>query len=357
LYGDNFYITDQDYNSQREDVQRRYRWAPDYIFGSGANDWSYEYDNVFRANTVIDNIDAVDVGNYTKENVAAVLGHAYFLRAEAFMNAVSIWSKAYDPHTASDEMGIPLRLNSDINEESLRANLADTYEEIIANFKRAAKLLPERQITKFRPIKAAAYGYLARTYLWMNDYRNAELYADSCLLSVDVAIMDFNSIDGTINFPFERFNVEVVYEKRMVTPVILAAPRGIVNEDLYNSYPVADLRRELFFSINTDGRPNFRGSYEGVANLFVGLTWPEVLLTQAEAKARNGKTEEAKTILETFLTNRYSDDSYVMSESVTAEEMIDAVLIERRKELAFRGQRFMDIKRLNILGYNIVQQR
>src|SRR5690606_18593862 len=146
-------------------------------------------------------------------------------------------------------------------------------------------------------------------------------------------------------------------EKRMVTPVILAAPRGIVNEDLYNSYPVADLRRELLFSINTDGRPNFTGSYEGVANLFVGLTWPEVLLTQAEAKARNGKTEEAKTILETFLTNRYSDDYYVMSESVTAEEMIDAVLIERRQELAFRGQRFMDIKRLNILGYNIVQQR
>src|SRR5690606_29618776 len=105
------------------DSQRKYRWATEYIFNGSVNDWSYEYDNVFRANTVIDNIDKIDHSKYSSEQKNATLGNAYFLRAEAFLNVASIWCKAYEEGQAANELGIPLRLSSDINATSTRATL------------------------------------------------------------------------------------------------------------------------------------------------------------------------------------------------------------------------------------------
>lgn len=356
LYGDNYYITDQTYQNERDDSQRKYRWASEYIFNGSVNDWSYEYDNVFRANTVIDNMDKIDHSKYSSGQINATLGNAYFLRAEAFLNIVSIWCKAYEAGVAATELGIPLRLTADINALSTRATLKDSYLQILTDLKKAASLLPDQQITPFRPTKAAAYGFLVRTYLWMNDYENVERYADSCLHAAPVNILDYKKIVGTKSYPFERFNPEVIYEKRMITPIVLVAPSGLVNKEFFNSYTDTDLRKALYYTVNSNGTANFRGSYEGVINLFMGLTYPEVIFSQAEAKSRLKKDKEARDILANLLKYRYSDNSFQIDEIVSSEELLSKILIERRKELAFRSLRFMDIKRLNVLGGNIVQE-
>jgi hypothetical protein len=78
-------------------------------------------------------------------------------------------------------------------------------------------------------------------------------------------------------------------------------------------------------------------------------------LTRAECLARRnqpGDKDDALTDLNKLLQNRYT----VAFVAVTAANSTDAlvrILLERRKELIFRGQRWIDVKRLNKEGLNI----
>ncbi|MCK5787429.1 MAG: RagB/SusD family nutrient uptake outer membrane protein, partial [Chlamydiia bacterium] len=71
----------------------------------------------------------------------------------------------------------------------------------------------------------------------------------------------------------------------------------------------------------------------------------EVLLSMSEAFYNNGDENNARKYLDLVKAERYSDFS---TTSVIGSKLIEAILLERRKELAFEGMRFFDIKRLNL---------
>jgi AAA+ ATPase superfamily predicted ATPase len=59
------------------------------------------------------------------------------------------------------------------------------------------------------------------------------------------------------------------------------------------------------------------------------------------------------TDLNHLLVRRWKTGTFVPFTAATAEEALDLILLERRKELVFRGVRWMDLKRLNKEGRNI----
>ena len=82
--------------------------------------------------------------------------------------------------------------------------------------------------------------------------------------------------------------------------------------------------------------------------MFSGITLSEIYLNVAEAAVRTGKTEEGLQLLTALAIKRY--DNLGVWKSELGDDLLGAVLEERRKELVFRCTRWGDMKRLASQG-------
>jgi len=348
-----YYITDANYNSlSKDNLRRLYTWQKDYLFESLSNSWYFGYTSIYAANSVLDQISSVPPGA-ERDNIK---GQAHFFRAKQYLNLAGVFTPAYDPATAGNDLGLPLRLNTDFNAPSVRASNEATYQQIISDLKAAIPLLPVMPLSPIRPSKPAAYGLLARTYLFMRRYPEAGRYADSCLQHFS-RLIDYNTLNAAASYPLAQFNAETIFFSVMATPAPINPSRAKTDPDLYNQYTANDLRKTVFFKRNTDGTYAFKGNYSGMLAPFGGLSTNEILLIRAEAAIRQNQTTAGMEDLNTLLKTRWKTGTFVPFTAALPAEALELVLKERRKELLNRGLRWMDIKRLNKEGANITLSR
>lgn len=353
---DNYFLTEADWQGLTEPERRMHTWEPDNLFPGGSNDWSYSYRPVYTANTVLETLPLIERTFANAAQYDQVKGQAHFIRGKSFLQAAIVWSPAYDDGTAASALGVPLRLSSDFETASTRPSLQETYRQLLDDLRTAATLLPTARQHPIRPSKAAAYALLARGYLSMRQYNAVEAYADSSL-QLYSTLLDFNELNPNANFPVAQSNREVIYRSMANIPTSLQNSRGRIAPELYASYAENDLRQEVFFRSNGPGTYGFKGSFDGNNALFTGIATGEVLLMRAEARARNGKTEAALQDLNTLLEKRWRVGTFEPLTTDNPEEALHLVLAERRKELLFRGLRWMDLKRYNAEGAGITLQR
>ena len=345
---DDYFMSNDKYNNYlKPTYQNACIWNKD-VFGAGAVlDWDLPYRSVFYSNVVLDGLQNI---TQTKDNSTqwnTVKGSALVFRANAFFLLSQIFARQYDSVTASTDWGVPLRLHADINEKISRATVKDTYNEIINDLTIASPLLPPKVLYPTQPSRAAAYGLLARVYLSMRAYHRALLYADSCL-QLQHGLMDYNTIDTTAFFPFQRFNTEVIFtyllqniELNPVLPTI-----SYVDSALYASYAKNDLRKLIFYK-DVGGGSGFCGTYDQSGYVFGGLATDEMLLTKAECEARENNQLSAMSDLNTLLVERFETGTFTPETANSATEALLKILNERRKELVMRGLRWTDLRRLN----------
>lgn len=350
---DNYYVSNAMWAGYSAYERSFYTWGKDiYVdITKDETSWNPPYKEVFYSNVVLDDIDKVsaeDVGTPAWNNVK---GSAHFYRGDAFFNVSQIFAKPYSL-TFPDELGIPLRLNSDPNAKSTRAGLQETYQQILSDLHTAVGYLPVVPLYKTRPSKPAAYALLSRVYLVMQDYSKAFSYADSCLKLYD-SLLDYNTLNTTTQYPVPLFNKEVIFHATMSND--LYSKTVIVDTNLYKSYNVNDLRQKVFFKTNTNGGMRFVGTYTGGTGFifFAGIATDEVYLTRAECYARAGKITEAMNDLNTLMSKRFKTGTFVPFTATNTTEALKLILDERRKETIFRGLRWLDLRRLNSEGANI----
>lgn len=351
--GDDGYLTKVQWDKVSATSQKIYLWQRDQVFAPRYNSWNDIYVAIYYANTAVEHVSEI---SRNASNAAAwdnAVGEGLFFRANAFLQVAATWCQAYDAKTSKTDLGIPLRLSTDFNEPSKRSSLQQTYDQIIKDLKRAVQLLPTTQVHPYRPNKAAAYGLLARVYLYMRDYQNAFLYADSSL-KVHNDLMDYNDLDSSITYPIPQFNEEIQFAAVASEPTIYY---GNVDSTLYRDYADNDLRKSLYFTPRDAFSHAFRGSYTQSTVAFIGVATDEVYLMRAECEARLGKVNLALDDLNTLLTKRWKKGTFIDVTATGPKDALNKILIERRKELLFRGFRWMDIKRLNKEGSSITLKR
>lgn len=337
---DDFYLNDADYQGLDINLQRMYLWQNNSIPDKGPNDWSGTYGQVYNTNTVLEGTEKIQRTSLNQVRWDNLKGCALFYRGRLFFEAALLWAKAYDAASATNDPGVPLVMTTDFNEAITRASVKETYERVITDLKQAANLLPTVSISKIRPSKGAAYGYLARTYLAMRDYENAGKYADSCLMLND-KLLDYSPLSPYDPYPFPG----ITNEEIVVFFVTDFSYNARNTEEFYDSYLDNDNRKYLFFDEYRDGTKYFKGSYDGSYSYFTGIATDEMYLTRAESFARANKTTEALKDLNTLLAKRI--DGFKNVTAPDSKTALKLVLTERRKELVMRGTRWMDLKRLN----------
>ncbi|MHB1921118.1 MAG: RagB/SusD family nutrient uptake outer membrane protein, partial [Chitinophagaceae bacterium] len=229
-------------------------------------------------------------------------GSALFYRAFSFYQLAQVFAPPFQKSSSTTDLGIPLRMQADVNEKIHRATLQQTYDQIISDLQAAQPLLPVTPLYKTRPSKPAVFALLARVYQTMQNYGQAFLYSDSCL-QLDPTLMDYNSLDSSATYPIQRFNPEVIFENTIISNLILNIAFGRIDSTLYQSFSGNDLRKSIFFeTLDTLGGHEFRGTYSGTPGyFFAGLATDEMYLIRAECFARMGNVPAAMNDLNTLL--------------------------------------------------------
>ncbi|WP_205513820.1 RagB/SusD family nutrient uptake outer membrane protein [Longitalea arenae] len=361
ISADNYYLTDTLWESWSSINRNAYVWAGDIYSGliSDQYNWNNSYAQVFYANIALEGIDKVGQQDYNTSAWNNVKGSALFYRGEAFFNLSQLFAKPYSL-TFPDNPGIPLRLNADPNEVSVRSSLQQTYDQILSDLQSSVDHLPDVPLYKTRPSKPAAYALLSRVYLVKQDFGNALKYADLCLKLYD-SLLDYNTLNANAQFPIPQVNREVIFMTSIETSVLLPNTH-IVDSTLYQSYDLNDLRKKILYRANTAGQLYFNGTYTGgarigVSRTFGGIATDEVYLTRAECYARTGNVSAAMSDLNALMSKRIKTGFFVPFTAGNASEALNLILAERRKETPFRGLRWIDLRRLNSEGANIILTR
>lgn len=330
-----------------------YIWATEIYEGEDAfmgADWIDIYAQILRANVVLEGLEDMERNEQNGALYDEVKGAALFFRAWHFFSLLQSFSLPYDPATATQDLGIVLKLKADINEKATRATVESSYQQVLADLTAAVELLPERTGYVSRPNLAAGYALMARVYLSRFDYGNAVKFADLALAQND-GLMDFNMLDLDDRFPdpFTDNNPEIILYSMPILYSSAFFREGYITDELYAEYGENDLRKKMFFKEDVEGRATIKATYYASDVLpFTGITTAELYLIRAECLIRNGQVKEGLEALDKLLRNRWNAAvDYLPTTATDEEEALRVILDERRKELVFKGLRWFDLRRLN----------
>lgn len=308
------------------------------------DEWNIAYNQIEVCNVVLKALSNIERNSNNRQKYDRIRGSALFFRAKQFLNLAMTFCNDYDASSAKSSLGIPLKLDEDIDEKIVRSDLQETYQKIIDDLTQATSLVSNtpRDLTQIS--KAGAFGLLARTYLYMDKFEAAKIAADSSL-KYNMFIEDFNQLNNVSSTdPLDIRSKEM----HLIGWMVKATQNGTIGRiatNLYDQYDNDDLRKTLFFRNESDGKVTFKGSFS--SRLFTGTTTGEIMLISAECKARLNDKAGALNSLNNLLIKRWKTGKFIPLSAIDNTGALDLVIRERRKELVSRGLRWQDLKRLN----------
>lgn len=323
--------------------------------------WNNAYTTILRANKVLENMDKLKEGDF-KNNIKA---EALAIRALAHFDLLRVYAKRYVGATAAD-LGVPYVTSTDPNTLPARTPLIESYNMVVQDFVAAeAAIAANNGVGRLN--KAAVEGLLGRVYLYMGQWQKAVDMSTAAITNAPAT----RQLATLAQFPLiwlDQTEQEVLFKVRITDADRVSvgvgygqsSPAGVRPEysptfELVNAYTSTDIRKNVYIGQTTFNGKQFNyikkyvGRATGAANVVdvKVIRLSEVYLNRAEAYARLGMDALALKDLNDLRENRYSDFN-----SATATEigpaLLDAILLQRRLELAFEGHRFFDLKRLGL---------
>ena len=117
-----------------------YTWARDieYYTYDIASAYENRYENILACNTIIENEETM-IGSDSERNYC--VAQAYALRAFNYFCLVNLYGLPYNKATAATDMGVAIRLSSEVTrEEFTRSTVQQVYEQINKDLDRAIEL-------------------------------------------------------------------------------------------------------------------------------------------------------------------------------------------------------------------------
>jgi hypothetical protein len=323
-----------------------------------------DYSIIARANQVLAPIDAVDFDATAKNNIK---GQAYFLRAFAYFDLVQYFGS------------VPLHLTpvSTLSETALPLSSVDNvYKQIISDAQQAAALLPNKATQAAgRVTSGSANTLLGNVYIVLKKWAEAE----TALKNVTGYTLMSNYAD--VFDPAQKNNKESVFEIQykqgtegfasnffytfLVRPisaaeitVITGIPENSLGVEGYNiptpdiiaAYEAGDIRKAASIGNVIAGGVSYpyikKYAHPHTLTNNTDDDWPvyryaEVLLFLAEAANEQNKTADALG----YLNQVRSRAGLANSTAANQSDIQNAIIRERRVELAFENKRWLDLVR------------
>lgn len=322
--------------------------------GNAANDWAAAYNAINICNNVEANIGVVDAA--VKDQI---LGEARFIRGIVYFELIRYFAQPWTggPSGTNTQPGVPLiitptsSVGSELNVS--RNTVAEIYTQIIADLSSAESLLNET-MDNGRATRYAASAFLSRIYLAQGDWQKAATSANTVITSGNYSLVQniAQAFNNAANSSEDIFAIQQNAQANAGTAnagltTFYASLPGIgradvdINANHLLIYEAGDARRDLFY-VGTGDKPGPLRTSKWVdrfANIPI-MRLAEMYLTRAEANFRGGTIAGSPAPAEDVNTIRVRSGL-----SAIAVNNVDQILLERRRELAFEGDRYNVIKR------------
>lgn len=312
--------------------------------------WLNAYNTINRTNNVLASLDKV--GN---ANRASIEGQARFIRGSLYFELVRLFAKQWNDGTNTANPGVPLILapTRDITTADYKARntVAEVYTQVLDDLTKAEQLLAANKSgdNAGYASKNAASAQLARVYLQQGNYASAR----------DAANRVIASGANNLNSSFADVYNDATAGTEIIFKILVSEQDGTNSMNTYFAsslnqgrgdirvqtkhlalYATGDARGTFF---NRASNNTFTSKYNDQFGDVLVMRLAEMYLIRAEANFRLGTTTGATPLAD---INRIR--ARAGATALTAAQLtLDAILKERRLELAFEGQQLHDIKRTN----------
>ncbi|HHC78413.1 MAG TPA: RagB/SusD family nutrient uptake outer membrane protein [Flavobacteriia bacterium] len=330
------------------------------------NIWFDGYEAIGAANQIIVNLPAVNLADLSDTEKAQFIAEAKFVRAWTHFHLVNLFAQPYQFSNGSN-LGIPIVLtvfngsnNQDFQLE--RSTVNEVHAQVEKDLLEAIPDLPVSNGA--RAEKGAAEALLARLYLYREDWNNAATFANTVINSSEYSLATaYNFYDNNPTSPEHIFVIvntptdgpqEPGGSDEVYVNFYNAAPGGRgdapFSQDLIDLFALTpgDKRFSDLSVAATDAGGNntfFTTKYPDIVNnasdgMVLRIT--EMYLIRAEANFRGG------TSIGDSPLNDINELRARAGLTALATVDLNAISIERRKELCFEGHRRMDLLRNNL---------
>lgn len=343
--------------------------------------WSYTADDPFvqdiweDAYTVVQqaNLTMRGIDKFASTNPGAVnriKGQALALRALAHFDLLRFFGEEYDRNSTAK--GVPYVEVFDIEQKPSRLTVKASYDKIEADLKAAKNLFlnMDKSIQSATSTASTARAniddmvvnaMLARMYLYANELDSAIKYSTLVINARPLASrtnfpgiwQDINTNEVIWSVKFQAFNSDIggnIY----YSVGNRASYRPSTN--LVTTYDQAnDIRYSSYFQARTRGSGSrlVLSKYlakqakllqpDGIVD-FKAFRTGEMYLIRAEAYARLGGVNEVNALNDLNILRLARISGFVPG-TETGTALMNAIKLERRKELVAEGHRFFDLKR------------
>jgi len=322
------------------------------------------YEVIFRANNIMSLVDIAD-----ESNQASYIAELKFLRAYAYFKLVRMYGAV--PLVTS------VVASNDNDALFIRVSEEQVYAQIVEDLQEAVNVLDNTH--KGRASQAAAQAILAKVYLSQPspNYSGAQTMCESIVnggeFSLEANFRDifYNELNDEIIFAIQyefgnslesqSFSSEFTSNQRQGRE----DGQNIVNENLINDFAVYGGNRtaESFATFGgtsnevikflpegsdiTTSPPTYGGNARNAGNDYIAVRYADVLLMHTEAIMAGGAETTNAAAIDSYMAVRVRAGFDAMADRPSLLTK-DALLAERRVELAFENQRWFDLLRFGV---------
>ena len=263
--------------------------------------WTVYYHKILMTNIILDQLYTMNGTDMERQDLA---GEAYFMRAFSYFMLANLYGKPYHPATANEDLCVPLNKEIGLSDKMMkRATNAAVYAQMEEDINKAIQCFKAigGEKTIFRPNLPSAYLLASRIALFQEKYDETILYCDSVFKVAEDDLRLTNYFKNTIGNQTRPTNKQ------------------------YSVYtPIKWTKNSATVYANA-------------------LRISEAYLNRAEAFAELGNTNKALADLNELRENRMKPGTPPLA--VDEDGIVATVRKERRRELAFEGFRWFDLRR------------
>ncbi len=359
--------------------------------------WTSSYRVINIANHVLDVVNQIDDPTLLDAEKDLIRGDAYFVRGMVYFELARVYAKPWNFTPANDHSAVPIRttvVKSPADLENLpRSTMAQVFTQAENDLLQGVSLLPATRANR-RATSHAARGYLMRMEMVKGNYSAAANYAQQIMgggfVLTPVPSGPFTDLVSRTSIKFSTESIFEIAHSATDNPGVnagqnafyaSAALGGRGDIRISTAYVTAigqiitatqqtaitaaggtatDLRVTTMLTGttgNTSATRKFTNSLRD--NNVLNLRYADVLLTRAEALAEVAADlasvpAEVYTLVNTIrnrairVTGGTASNTmiqYTAADFATKADLINAILLERRVELAFEGDRFYTLHR------------
>lgn len=322
--------------------------------------WPEIYAELYDCNAAIAGLTSTSSGSLTPTVHSPLLGEVKFLRAFIYFNAINLYGD------------VPLVLTTDpnVNQSVARTPAATVLQQVVKDLTDAQSLLPDNSYltlaglastNRILPNKQTASALLARVYLYLKDWKNAEAQASNVISASNYLL------EPVLNNVFLKASRETIWQLQSVSTTygnadaLLLQMKGIPNtttnqyalsNSLVSAFESGDNRFTSWVGQVISGTTTYyyANKYKQgiVSSSSIVTEYPvmfrlaEQFLIRAEARAQQSNISGAQSDLNAVRTRAGLSNAT----AATPADLLNSIYREQRIELFTElGHRWFDLKR------------